>query len=201
LTLVAGSVLAVLPKALLACIIIVNLRRLLCQITETDKIGKISRVDLFLWVGNFFSVIFCGIIIGFIIGFCLLLISLSYSSLLGTSEISKTESGTVTVSGPLNFVTIEQLVDLLCDNKEVEILDLSKTNYIDYIAMQTLKDLLSHDDEPTHDEDNQSPDHFNEIDDVIDEPAIKVILPINCSDACQKFLVDANLLIVDHHIE
>ena len=109
--------------------------------------------------------------------------------------------GAVTVSGPLNFVTIEQLVDLLCDNKEVEILDLSKTNYIDYIAMQTLKDLLSHDDEPTHDEDNQSHDHFNEIDDVIDEPTIKVILPINCSDACQKFLVDANLLIVDHHIE
>ena len=107
--------------------------------------------------------------------------------------------GGVTVSGPLNFVTIEQLVDLLYDNKEVEILDLSKTNYIDYIAMQTLKDLLSHDDEPT--QDNQSHDHLNEIDDIIDEPAIKVILPINCSDACQKFLVDANLLIVDHHIE
>ena len=110
--------------------------------------------------------------------------------------------GAVTVSGPLNFVTIEQLVDLLYDDKEVEILDLSKTNYIDYIAMHTLKDFLSHDDEPTQDtDDDQSHDQLNENDDVINEPAIKVILPINCPDAFQKFLVDANLSIVDHHIE
>jgi len=220
LTLVAGPVLAVLPKHL-ACIIIVNLRRLLCQITETDKIGKISRVDLFLWVGNFFSVIFCGIIIGFIIGFCLLLITLAYSSLLGTSEISKTDSGIVSVSGPLNFVTIEKLVDLLHDNKVIDIIDLSKTGHIDYIAMQTLKDLLANDEQASEDADNDqshatddqsvdnddrphnNDDQSHDIDNIMEEPAIKVILPINCPDAFQEFLADANILFVDvdHHIE
>merc|ERR1711990_21374 len=178
----------------------------LCQITETDKIGKISRVDLFLWVGNFFAVIFCGIIIGFIIGFCLLLITLAYSSLLGTPVISKTDSRTVTVSGPLNFVTIEQLVDLLQEKNEIDIIDLSKTSHIDYIAMQTLKDLLANDEQASEDADNdqshandpqsggkdnrssENDDQSHDNGNVIDEPAIKVILPIICPDAFQKFL-------------
>ena len=197
-----------------------------------EKIGKISRVDLFLWVGNFFSVIFCGIIIGFIIGFCLLLITLAYSSLLGTSEISKTDSrrvkgftnrlnsglnglwipGTVTVFGPLNFVTIEQLVDLLQDKNEIGIIDLSKTSHIDYIAMQRLKDLLANDEQASedadndqsHEKDDQSDENnyqLHDNDDVIDEAVIKVILPMNCSDAVQEFFTDANILIVNHNIE
>ena len=116
------------------------------------------------------------------------------------------------VSGPLNFVTIEQLVDLLDDKNEIEVLDLSKTNHIDYIAMQTLKDLLSNDDQftddPNDDQSNEKDDQSDENDhrshdndDVIDEPVIKVILPINCPDAFQKFLTDANIFIVSNHIE
>ena len=132
----------------------------------------------------------------------------------------------MTVSGPLNFVTIEQLVDLLHDNKEIDIIDLSKTSHIDYIAMQTLKDLLANDeqapedaeneqshetDDKSHDDDHQSSDkddrpHNNDdqshdIDNIIEEPAIKVILPMNCPDALQEFFIDANILFVDHHIE
>ena len=125
----------------------------------------------------------------------------------------------MTVSGPLNFVTIEQLVDLLHDNKEIDIIDLSKTSHIDYIAMQTLKDLLVNDEQASEDADNdQSHDHndqsgdkddrshdnddqSHDIDNVIEEPAIKVILPINCPDAFQEYLSDANILFVDHHIE
>ena len=127
--------------------------------------------------------------------------------------------GTVIVSGPLNFVTIEQLVDLLHDNKEIDIIDLSKTSHIDYIAMQTLKDLLANDEQDSedadndqsHEKDDQSHDHndqsgdkddqSHDIDNVMEEPAIKVILPINCPDAFQEFLTDANILFVDHHIE
>ena len=81
-----------------------------------EKIGKISRVDLFLWVGNFFSVIFCGIIIGFIIGFCLLLITLAYSSLLGTSEISKTDSGTGKGFANRSDMPVPQLIGSLDRN-------------------------------------------------------------------------------------
>jgi len=52
LTLIAGPVLAVLPKALLACIIIVNLRRLLCQITETDKLSFFFLPQVSDWSTN-----------------------------------------------------------------------------------------------------------------------------------------------------
>ena len=117
--------------------------------------------------------------------------------------------GTVTVFGPLNFVTIEQLVDLLIDNKQIDIIDLSKTSYIDYIAMQTLKDLLANDEQDSedaendqsHEKDDQSGENDDPCDDVIDEPAIKVILPKNCPDAVQEFFTDANILIVNHNIE
>ena len=119
----------------------------------------------------------------------------------------------------MNFVTIEQLVDLLHDNKEIDIIDLSKTSHIDYIAMQTLKDLLANDGEASEDADNDqshdnddqagdrndrshnNDDQSQDNDDVMDEPTIKVILPINCPDAFQEFLTDANILFVDHHIE
>ena len=119
----------------------------------------------------------------------------------------------------MNFVTIEQLVDLLHDNKEIDIIDLSKTSHIDYIAMQTLKDLLANDeqasedadndqshekDDKSNDDDHQSSDkddQSHDIDNVMGEPAIKVILPINCPDAFQEFLIDANILFVDHNIE
>ena len=120
--------------------------------------------------------------------------------------------GTVTVSGPLNFVTIEQLVDVLLENKDIDIIDLSKTSHIDYIAMQTLKDLLANDEKASEDADNdqsgdkddQSHDEYGQShdnDDVSDEPAIKVILPINCPDAFQQFLTAANIFIVENHIE
>ena len=119
---------------------------------------------------------------------------------------------TVAVSGTLNFVTIEQLVDLLDDKNEIEVLDLSKTNHIDYIAMQTLKDLLANDEQASEDADNdqshekddqsgEKDDQSHDNNDVMGEPAIKVILPINCPDAFQEFLTDANILFVDQHIE
>ena len=108
----------------------------------------------------------------------------------------------------MNFVTIEQLVDLLRDNKEIDIIDLSKTSHIDYIAMQTLKDLLANDEQASEDEsgdeDDRSDDNddqSHDIDHVMEEPAIKVILPINCPDAFQEFLTDAHILFVDLHIE
>ena len=118
----------------------------------------------------------------------------------------------MTVSGPLNFVTIEQLVDLLIDNKEIDIIDLSKTSHIDYVAMQTLKDLLTNeeqasedtDNDQSHEKDDQSDEndyHLHGNDDVIDEAAIKVILPMNCSDAVREFFTDANIFTVDHNIE
>ena len=82
--------------------------------------------------------------------------------------------GTVTVSGPLNFVTIEQLVDLLLDNKEIDKIDLIKTSHIDYIAMLTLKDLLAIDEQASEDVDNdqshEKDDQSHDNDDVIDEP-------------------------------
>ena len=115
----------------------------------------------------------------------------------------------------MNFVTIEQLADLLHDNTEIDIIDLSKTSHIDYIAMQTLKDLLANDEQASEDADNDhnsqssdkddrshnNDDQSQDNDDVMDKPAIKVILPINCSDAFQEFLTDAHILFVDLHIE
>ena len=104
-------------------------------------------------------------------------------------------SRTITISGPLNFVTVQQLVDLLHENNEIEIIDLSNTNHIDYIAMQTLKDLLSNDEKASEDaQDDQS----RESD---ENPTIKVILPIDCRDAFKKYLTDANILILDHDSE
>ena len=92
-------------------------------------------------------------------------------------------------------MTVQQLVDLLHENNEIEIIDLSSTNHIDYIAMQTLKDLLSNDEKASEDaEDDQS----RESD---ENPTIKVILPIDCRDAFKKYLTDANILIIDHDSE
>ena len=124
----------------------------------------------------------------------------------------------MTVSGPLNFVTIEQLVDLLLETKDIDIIDLSKTSHIDYIAMQTLKDLLANheqasedaDNDQSHEKDDQSGDKGDRCrdnddqshdNDDVDEPAIKVILPMYCSDAVQEFFTDANIFIVNHNIE
>ena len=112
-------------------------------------------------------------------------------------------SGTVIISGPLNFVTIQQLVDLLHENNEIEIIDLSNTNHIDYIAMQTLKDLLSNND-PTPEEVGDDADDVNgdETGESRDQnPAVKVILPRDCPDSFKKFFADANILILDHDIE
>ena len=116
-------------------------------------------------------------------------------------------SRTVIISGPLNFVTIQQLVDLLHENNEIEIIDLSNTNHIDYIAMQTLKDLLSNND-PTPEEAGDDTDDDDDKDDDDDtgescdqNPPLKVILPIDCPDAFKTFLDDANILILDHDIE
>ena len=105
------------------------------------------------------------------------------------------------------------------DKKEIDIVDLSKTSHIDYIAMQTLKDLLANDDQASEDADNDqshekddqsvdkddrsrdNDDQSHDNDDVSDEPAIKVILPLNCPDAFQEFITAANIFIVDNHIE
>ena len=104
-------------------------------------------------------------------------------------------SGTVTITGPLNFVTVQQLVDLLHENNEIEIIDLSNTNHIDYIAMQTLKDLLSNDGNGSEDaKDDQSCESD-------ENPTTKVILPIDCSDTLKTFLSNANILTVDRDIE
>ena len=115
-------------------------------------------------------------------------------------------SGTVIISGPLNFVTIQQLVDLLHENNEIEIIDLSNTNHIDYIAMQTLKDLLSNDDPSSEVAGDDADDDNVNIDDDTGEsrdqnPPVKVILPIDCPDSFKTFLADANILILDHDIE
>ena len=113
-------------------------------------------------------------------------------------------SGTVIISGPLNFVTIQQLVDLLHENNEIEIIDLSNTNHIDYIAMQTLKDLLSNND-PTPEEagdDNDDSDDDDDADGSLDRnPPVKVILPRDCADSFKTFFANANILILEHDIE
>ena len=114
-------------------------------------------------------------------------------------------SGTVIISGPLNFVTIQQLVDLLHENNEIEIIDLSNTNHIDYIAMQTLKDLLSNK-KPTPEEAGDDADDNDDVNDddtgeSRDQKPPKVILPIDCPDSFKTFLADANILILDHDIE
>ena len=110
----------------------------------------------------------------------------------------------------MNFVTIQQLVDLLHDNKEIEIIDLSNTNHIDYIATQTLKDLLSNNDptpEEAGDDANDDDDHDGNDDDNDTgesrdrNPPVKVILPIDCPDSFKTFFDDANIPILDHDIE
>ena len=114
-------------------------------------------------------------------------------------------SGTVIISGPLNFVTIQQLTDLMHENNEIEIIDLSNTNHIDYIAMQTLKDLLSNK-KPTPEEAGDDADDNDDVNDddtgeSRDQKPPKVILPIDCPDSFKTFLADANILILDHDIE
>ena len=89
--------------------------------------------------------------------------------------MSKTENGRIIVSGPLNFVTIEKLIDLsLVNNDEIiETFDLGGVSHFDYIAIQKLKQLLSDDE---------------------DINPKRVILPLHCPQSFKNYISSENVV-------
>lgn len=120
-----------LPKPVLAAIVVVSLRRLFKQFRHLKSIGKVSKVDAFIWFTSCFSVVFLGIVMGLIVGFAVTLLSIIYraskANIITLGHLSKTEfykdlshcRSTISIpgirvvqfQGPLIFTNAENLLD------------------------------------------------------------------------------------------
>lgn len=63
------------PKALLASVIAVNLRGMFIQFHALPELWKFSKVDFGVWVGSFISVLIFGIDLGLGLAILILLLS------------------------------------------------------------------------------------------------------------------------------
>lgn len=78
-----------LPRAVLASVIVVALKGMLMQVKDFWKFWTLSKIDAFVWMGTFLTVVFVGIDIGLLCGVLLSLTSIfilnlkPYTCLLG----------------------------------------------------------------------------------------------------------------------
>ena len=98
----------VLPKAVLASIVIVNLKRLYAQVDQVIPLWKCDRVNCVIWIVTFCSVLLFGILIGFFIGCVTVMIGMAHAS---TKLIVNIEGETIKVYGALTYLTIEQVIE------------------------------------------------------------------------------------------
>ena len=124
-----------LPKPVLAAIVVVSLRRLFMQFQQLKTIGRISMIDVTVWVVSCFSVILLGIVTGLIVGFGITLLSIIYRTSqaklktlghLGQTDLYRDRElclGTKTLKGirilkfegGLIFVNAEKLLDTVVE--------------------------------------------------------------------------------------
>ena len=73
---VAGPYFSVIPKALLASVIAVNLRGMFIQFHALPELWKFSKVDFSVWIGSFVAVLVFGIDLGLGLAILILLLSI-----------------------------------------------------------------------------------------------------------------------------
>lgn len=127
----------VLPKAILASIVIVNLRRLYSQIGQVKPLWKSDRANCLVWVVTFCSVMLFGILIGFLLGCGAVIVGLAWSS--ARIIINDDADNVVKVFGTLNYLTIDQFVKTNL-TKSDKTIDLSGIGHIDSVAQAKLKE-------------------------------------------------------------
>ena len=126
----------VLPKAILASIVIVNLRRLYSQIGQVAPLWRSDRANCLVWMVTFCSVILFGILIGFMLGCGAVIVGLAWSST--QIVIDDDDDNIVKVHGSLTYLTIDQLAVILATGDKT--IDLSGIGHIDSVAQTKLKE-------------------------------------------------------------
>ena len=157
-----GPYFAVIPKALLAALIAVNLRGMFMQFHELKPLWNYSKIDFLVWVCGFLSVIVFGIDIGLGIAVMILILSIVYrksqqgSMAMGQipkSEIFRSPAYYTGVNvneykifrftGAIDFASAETMMDNLprCDTI---IIDCASVPYIDCIGRNALNQAFLH---------------------------------------------------------
>ncbi|CAG5098235.1 Oidioi.mRNA.OKI2018_I69.XSR.g15487.t1.cds [Oikopleura dioica] len=160
--LVAGPYFSVIPKALLASVIAVNLRGMFIQFHALPELWKFSKVDFGVWVGSFISVLVFGIDLGLGLAILILLLSVVVRKTdvvvaeLGTTpegdifrETEQYESLNVSeypiykLPGSLDFASAEKVLVALPRRGQM-LLDFSEVSYIDCVGRNTLEAVIKH---------------------------------------------------------
>lgn len=143
-----GPIFKTLPRSVLSCIVIVNLRGMFLQFYELPNLWKVSKIDFIIWLASFCGVLVFGVDLGLLFGIVVLLIGLVYtnsSSILHpiqqykSSEVyfhqkCKSSGDIYKFSGPLNFVSAG---NLKLEGTEC-VIDFSTVTSIDYVGVNTL---------------------------------------------------------------
>jgi len=117
-----GPIFRTLPRSVLSCIVIVNLRSMFLQFQQLPSMWRETRPDCLVWLSSFFGVMLFGVVGGLACGVMALMASLLFSLInqsqlrpigqFDTSEYyfdNTDQSEIYEFAGPLNFATAENL--------------------------------------------------------------------------------------------
>lgn len=75
-----GPIFRTLPRAVLSCIVVVNLRGMFLQFKQLPLLWRVSRIDFIIWISSFCGVLIFGVDLGLLFGIAVLLIGLVYTN-------------------------------------------------------------------------------------------------------------------------
>jgi MFS superfamily sulfate permease-like transporter len=147
-----GPIFRTLPRAVLSCIVVVNLRSMFLQFKQLPGLWLTARLDFATWMAAFCGVLVFGVDLGLLFGIFVLLICLVYTNSKPTlvpissykdsefyfnrkrsDDDSQEEIEFYEFTGPLNFVSAPNFG--LGSAKNVRIIDCSKVTSIDSVGL------------------------------------------------------------------
>lgn len=149
-----GPLFRTLPRCVLSCVVVVNLRSMFLQIKELPDLWRSSKKDFCIWMAAFLGVMLLGVDLGLIAGIMTLLLMLVRDQTTAksitiesfkSSEIYVRSSGEeepkipfIRFTGPLNFAS--------ADGLEVppgrSVLDLTQVTSFDFVGLTKLSGIL-----------------------------------------------------------
>jgi len=145
-----GPVFQSLPRSVLSCIVVVNLRSMFLQFFQLPVLWKTSKKDFVIWLSAFFGVILLGVDLGLITGILFLLLSLvrdqtksaaihidSYEMselYVRVNESEMTKKRIIRFTGPLNFAS----ADALTIPADTATIDMSRVVSYDFVGLTKL---------------------------------------------------------------
>lgn len=152
-----GPIFKTLPRSVLSCIVIVNLRSMFLQFLTIPTMWRRTRPDCIVWLVSFFGVMLFGVVGGLASGIIALMGSLVFNLINSTqfkpigqyqqSEYyfdNTSESEIYEFTGPLNFATADNLKLAESSKKKNQLLEptilivMSKVTAIDFVGGNAL---------------------------------------------------------------